>query len=88
MTSPCSVCHRVHPGACKPHQCKPSKLAGMTAHRAAPGSRVVCDCGRRWQVTKTHHEGGRICGCGWALMDPADTIPVASTKGLPKKRTA
>ena len=52
------------------HQCRPTALAGVTAHRAQRGSEVTCPCGRVWRVTKRHwgpHE--RVCGCGWALVE-------------------
>lgn len=52
------------------HQCKPSKLANLSAHHARTGTTVVCGCGKKWRVTKNHHgPADRICGCGWRLVE-------------------
>lgn len=57
------------------HQCQPSRLAGHRAHGTPKGTVVACPCGKRWTVTKTHHDNhgrrGAICGCGWQLLEPA-----------------
>lgn len=51
------------------HQCRPTTLAGVNAHRAQRGAEVTCPCGKTWRPTKRHHgPGNRVCGCGWALV--------------------
>lgn len=53
------------------HQCKVSRLAGRTrAHGTPARTTVTCPCGKRWQITKKHHNQGRVCGCGWRLLNP------------------
>lgn len=54
----------------KGHMCKPSALAGQSAHEARKGTVVECPCGKRWQVTKNHLHGSRgdLCGCGWVRL--------------------